>query len=127
MSKIELVEKFNVVTENGEDDRVMLYQMTANSMPKTPFKEYIDRPFKVSAYVKFMDAEKNKQILSIYTSESVVLSGDSKTLADSLDELIDTFSHDIIEYYVEIKAAQSKNNRTFLTLCLSDSKVHQDA
>lgn len=93
-----------------------IYRMTASSSPKTSFKEYIEKEFTIKGYCKFEDVEKNKTILSILTNDDIVLSGDSKTIQQSLDEFITAFGEEVPTTPCKIIASESKNNRTFLTL-----------
>lgn len=116
--KIEIIEKFGIAREDGTDDKRLLYMMTANSAPKVPFKDAVTQEFNIAAYVLFKDVEKDKPILSILSDTNVVMSGDSKTIQQSLEELMDTFGADVITQKVTIIADTSKNNRTFLQLCL---------
>lgn len=94
-----------------------IYRMTASSAPKKSFKECIDREFSIRAYCKFEDVEKNKVILSILTSDDdEVLSGDSRTIQQSLDEFVTAFGEDVPATRCKIIASESKNNRTFLSI-----------
>lgn len=107
----------NVSILFGEFSSVEKYRATARNSAKIGFKDIVGERVFIDKALAYDEAEGNKTILSCILSDGRVVSGDSKTTRESLMDMLECFTGDELrEIELEVRAQQSKNGRTFITL-----------